>query len=307
MYKMFRNSFGELRCGWVIAFGAIAMTVAQVVAGTIAVIFYVINTPGGLSGIDASSFEVSLTGTFGHMALMLSSILTIIFVILLFKLLYKKPIVQMGFGMNRAAIKFLSGLLQGACYMIIVFVTLLALGGLTIVSVSPTRFFSADIALWFVVFLVAALSEEVLCRGFMMTASKSTRFNAFIIIAPALFFSLAHITNPGFTALPMLSIFLAGVLFAVLFVRSGSLWMPFGFHFAWNFFEGNIFGISVSGNEVESMIEISYTDSTLLNGGTFGAEGGLVVIALLAVGIVLTWRFMKPAKDAQWSMELSAF
>jgi membrane protease YdiL (CAAX protease family) len=300
---MFKNSFGEFRCGWAIAIGLITIVASQFVADIITRMFYTLSTSGGLSNLGALPPGMSLTDTFAILNMMISSVINIIFVILLFRLLYKKPMVQLGFGMNRAALKFFSGLLQGACYMAIVFILLFALGGLTVVSISPERILSASIVLGLIDFLIAALSEEVLCRGFMMTASKSTRSKAFIIIVPALVFSLLHVLNPGFTVLPMINIFLAGVLFAVLFVRSGSLWMPFGFHFAWNFFQGNIFGISVSGNEVKSMIEISYTDLTLLNGGTFGAEGGLAVTILLAVGIVLTWKFMKPAKDAQWSME----
>lgn len=287
---MFKNSFGELRCGWAIALCIAVLTAAQFAA----------------SAIIGAMYALSLTDLLMQLTYIVGSALIITCVIILFKLLYKKPLAHMGFGMKRAAVKFFSGLLQGACYMAVVFVLLFAFGGLTIVSVSPARLLSADVVLWFFAFLVAALEEEVVCRGFMMTASKSTRSKAFIIFAPAIIFSLMHIMNSGFTVLPMLSIVLAGVLLAVIFVRSGSLWMPFGFHFAWNFFQGNVFGISVSGFEVESMIKISYTDFTLLNGGTFGAEGGLAAIGILALGIVLTWKFMKPAKDAQWSMEADA-
>jgi membrane protease YdiL (CAAX protease family) len=265
-----------------------------------------VNLVGSVVAPDAyvkiTSVVYMAQGDAEHISNMLVYVVLIVFIMCMFKLLFRKPLVQMGFGMSGAARKFFGGLLFGAACMAVIFAVLYLLGGLTIDSVSPGRLARAG-ALWGIgVFFVAALHEETLIRGFMMSAFRSTRLRLVIIFAPALLFALAHLSNEGFTSLALFNIFLAGILLAILFLRSGSLWAPFGFHFAWNFCQGNIFGINVSGLESDSLIDITYTKRVLLNGGDFGAEGGLAVTVVLAIVIVLTMKFMPIAKDAQWSL-----
>ena len=64
-------------------------------------------------------------------------------------------------------------------------------------------------------------------------------------------------------------------------------------HSMWNFAQGNLFGIPVSGLVgspsplVTEMGEGKW--QTLVNGGSFGLEGGLAVTAVLAVACVTVW------------------
>ena len=83
-----------------------------------------------------------------------------------------------------------------------------------------------------------------------MTTLKTTRCKWAIIGIPSVLFGLMHIFNPNAAALPIFNVALIGVLFSYLFIKTGRLWAPIGFHFTWNFFQGYIFGVPVSGTNV---------------------------------------------------------
>jgi hypothetical protein len=75
----------------------------------------------------------------------------------------------------------------------------------------------------------------------------------------------------------------AGVLFAAAYVAFRSLWVPIGMHWAWNLFEGPVFGTPVSGMSMHSLLHGELRGSALVTGGAFGPEAGLVCIGLGAL------------------------
>ena len=104
-----------------------------------------------------------------------------------------------------------------------------------------------------------------------------------------------HMSNEHVTVLAYINLFLCGLLFGLLFVESGSIWMVAALHSGWNFLQGNIFGISVSGTaKSSSVFDSSFADGwSFMNGGDFGLEGGLAVTIVLAVGIYVVYRRME--------------
>jgi hypothetical protein len=75
------------------------------------------------------------------------------------------------------------------------------------------------------------------------------------------------------------------------------LWLPIGIHFAWNFVQGAIFGVAVSGNEARGLLQSTLNGPALLSGGAFGAEGSIfAVIICLAAGIYFVWKSNKDGK-----------
>ena len=63
---------------------------------------------------------------------------------------------------------------------------------------------------------------------------------------------------------------------------------------------GCVFGLPVSGAALPSIFTFENTSLSLLNGGAFGPEGGLIVTALL--GVVLTLfitKFKPPVQEAE--------
>lgn len=110
------------------------------------------------------------------------------------------------------------------------------------------------------------------------------------ILANSLMFALLHLLNNGITALSMVNLTLFGVFASVYTLRSNSLWGICAIHSIWNFAQGIIIGIAVSGSRIDtSMFSFTPTEAgALINGGSFGLEGGLAVTAVLFVGIIAT-------------------
>ena len=79
--------------------------------------------------------------------------------------------------------------------------------------------------------------------------------------------------NPEATWIAVLCIAVeAGVLLAAAYITTRRLWLPIGLHFAWNFTQGGIFGVPVSGFRVRGLLKSTLTGPELLSGGAFGAE-----------------------------------
>ncbi len=74
------------------------------------------------------------------------------------------------------------------------------------------------------------------------------------MVISALFFGFGHRGNPGATWVSSLAIAVeAGALLAAAYVATRSLWMPIGLHWAWNLFEGPVWGTPVSGIAAPSL------------------------------------------------------
>ena len=76
-------------------------------------------------------------------------------------------------------------------------------------------------------------------------------------------------------------------------LRTQQLWLPIGLHIGWNFFEGVIFGFPVSGTETFRILNHTVSGPSLLTGGDFGPEAGLILIPALALGTCLTWLYTR--------------
>ena len=119
------------------------------------------------------------------------------------------------------------------------------------------------------------------------------------IIANSLIFSIMHIGNAGFGALPFINIFLMGTIFSLLFYISGDIFLPAAAHSFWNFSQGNIYGINVSGisQSTSTLIKTDLTGNPLITGGAFGVEGGLVTFIVEFIIVMILLYKIKHNKD----------
>ena len=68
------------------------------------------------------------------------------------------------------------------------------------------------------------------------------------------------------------------------------LWVPIGIHWAWNYTQGNIFGLAVSGSEAgENMLTTIVNGPDIITGGAFGPEASIISVIL---GTFLTIVFL---------------
>ena len=153
------------------------------------------------------------------------------------------------------------------------------------------------ILVFFFAFVVQALSEELLCRGYLMMSIFRTVSPLASVLISALIFTILHSSNTSVTPLALFNIFLVGVILGVYTLKRGSIWGAAAIHAAWNFMQGNVFGIPVSGNNMNiSLFNVSLNElRSQVNGGSFGLEGGLAVtiVLLIAIGLVFPLKTKK--------------
>ena len=137
--------------------------------------------------------------------------------------------------------------------------------------------------------LAAAATEEIVFRGVFFRLSEASLGTPLALLISATVFGLIHLLNGHATLQGALCIiFEAGILLAAAFMLTRRLWFPMGMHFAWNFTQGGIFGVAVSGGATAGLFRGELSGPTWLSGGAFGVEGSVVALVLCAsVGVGL--------------------
>lgn len=219
------------------------------------------------------------------------------------RFLDRRSLRDLGLQMDSAWWRDLAfGLGLGAALMTLVFLAERALGWVTVVktfSVEPADTpFAVGILAPVVVFVVVGISEEILSRGYQ-TRNMAEGFNfggrhprRALVAAwtvSSLLFGMLHVFNPNSTWISTLNLMLAGLFLGLGLVLTGRLGLPIGLHITWNFFQGNVFGFPVSGNDFTSatFIAIRQGGPTLWTGGAFGPEAGLIGVAAILLGSLL--------------------
>lgn len=212
-------------------------------------------------------------------------------------LLQKRKPTSLGFRRKNAVREYLIGALIGAGLFSVAIGICCATGSVRLTA-SP---FSVGTWLLFLIgFLIQGMSEEVLCRGYFMGSVCRRNPIWLAVLLNSVLFSLLHIFNGGVTFLALLNIALFGVLISLYVLRRGDLWGACAMHSLWNFVQGNVFGVSVSGTgSGASPLSAELTGSALWNGGSFGLEGGLAVTIVLAAGILILLFLIPNAKEEQ--------
>ncbi len=152
------------------------------------------------------------------------------------------------------------------------------------------------------VFTVAAAFEEALFRGYILQTFARSGLAWFAILLTSVFFGVAHLSNPNSGYISTLNTMLAGIWFGVAYLKTRDLWFVTGIHLTWNWLQGAVFGIEVSGlKELTPSPLLREIDSgpTWLTGGEYGLEGGIACTIALVLSIVAIWslRFLRPDGD----------
>jgi membrane protease YdiL (CAAX protease family) len=230
------------------------------------------------------------------------SLMAGVLAVLLFRLIYRKGPRELGLGTRKAVGFLLCGALSGGVGICIPWFILLATKTATVTR-SPYVDKSAMIA-YLLFFTVVAFEEEIIVRGYIMGALRSMRRPWITIVGSSVFFALMHAENDNYNLLAFINITLIGILFALMLVKTGNLWMTIGFHFAWNFVQGTVLGIAVSGMQTSSFLQTRLYGTALLTGGGFGAEASIATTAtVLILLLVLVFAYKAPAKR-DWSLDL---
>jgi hypothetical protein len=142
--------------------------------------------------------------------------------------------------------------------------------------------------------ILSGLVDEILMRGMLVSGLAlmlGGRPVAAVLIAGILFGS-THIFFEGASTLSLISNSLGGVVYGLAFILTRRIWLGFGIHFAWNFVQGPILGLILSGHSVSgALFHIDDLGPVWLTGGLYGPEGGIVGIGFrfAVIGAVLAW------------------
>lgn len=198
----------------------------------------------------------------------------------------------LGWRGSHRLLETVKGMLIGIVLISLVFVTVWLLGGLEIVAFQWNTDIISSLALSVLLFASVAVSEELFSRGYVQGLVKHQFGPVVAIIVSSLLFALLHSLNPGVfsSPLPVINLLLAGLLLGISRELSGSLWLPIGFHFTWNLWQGNVYGFPVSGMPMASVTVLEVAENQVVSGGSFGAEGSIVATIVLLSGVYLIYR-----------------
>ena len=234
--------------------------------------------------------------------MLFATTMTIVVTLLFCKLIQKRKMSSVGFVKKGFLKEYIIGLLVGFVIFSAAVLLCIVTGSLNITGLSST--FSVGIFLLFGLgYMIQGMSEEVLCRGYMMI-SIARRYPLWLaVLLNSLFFSALHLGNSGISVLALVNLTLFGVFASVYFLKRGNIWGIGAIHSIWNFAQGHFYGIKVSGIETSCSVlgSVPTEGRSLINGGAFGLEGGLAVTAVLVLGTVIL--LLIPAKYAKKETE----
>lgn len=178
-------------------------------------------------------------------------------------------------------------LLAGAGVAVLLYAVGFGLSLLTgMVEVADVQWMPRDLLGALMFFLLVAVTEEVMLRGFVLGRMLSEGMNRFVaLLLSSALFSAMHLFNPNFAFLPFVNILLAGCLLGASFLYTRNLCFPIVLHWFWNWLQGPVLGYEVSGTDCgQTLLTLRLKGSDLLTGGSFGFEGSLLCTVLLVVG-----------------------
>lgn len=309
--KLFKNKADEIRSGWKIVIVLGLYGVFQFVFSMLFGIIY-----GGIFAISngrtvsTTDIQVEITRimTTGKYSQVISQ--GVDFAILLLVLLFilkkidKKDFRKIGLVKMSSHLKeLLYGLLLGAASMTCIFFILYFKGDITLSnSLSSPKFIPATFT-GLIVFIIVGIKEELLSRGYCITALNSMGKPWLSIIISSLIFSSLHLFNPNVKMLGLFNIVIVGLLFGYMYVKTENLWMPIGYHITWNYFQGNIFGFPVSGTSPSGIYTFSNVKDNIFTGGAFGPEAGILTTIVIIIGAVVVWEITKIENRPQMFIE----
>lgn len=179
------------------------------------------------------------------------------------------------------------GLLSGAALIVTIFSLEIITGWVRVEGFD----FNSNLLILFLIFqLLVATGEEISFRGYILKNLMSETGVVTGIILSSLMFSAIHLPSFIYYRLDILNGALAFIVVALLGAIVSIIYLNYGlgsaisFHFAWNFLQYNVFNLSESH---EGIMVISYTGQSLLTGGGYGPEAGIVGFIVVFLALVM--------------------
>jgi uncharacterized protein len=286
MHEIFINNFGRLRSGWrLLIYVALIFVLSFFLTHIMRVVYLLLET----RSIPQPQFVADVIYRLGLLLVALGA------GYLCARYLEELPWKSLGLTFHQG---WFRDLVIGSA---VGFVSLAVAVGIAMLG-SGLKFSFSDFALTSIttsmlgsltLFIVAALAEEALFRGYGLQTMARARLAWVGVLLTLLLFGLAHEENPNVVPLvTFTNTALAGLWLAVAYLRTRSLWLPLGVHWSWNWALGWFFGLPVSGTQLVShpLLKANDVGPFWLTGGSYGIEGGVACTVSLALFTVFLWR-----------------
>ncbi len=297
MKEIFFNSSSRLRSGWRAVIFFSLFVVLSLISGSF--LFLIANSITG----DGKSFLNSQAGFVINMFFPL--LIAIGLGWLCGKLLEDLPLKALGWVFNKTWIKdYLFGLFLGILTLTAAVLIAMPTGGisLTLNQTASSQAILMTFISSFIVFFIGAAFEETLFRGYILQTLFRSNHIILGILFTSVLFALVHSNNPNVSQIGLFNTVLAGIWFGVAYLKTRSLWLAFGLHLSWNWFQGAFFGINVSGlSEIapNPFLQIVDNGPAWLTGGSYGIEGGITCTITIILSTILIWflPILKPTEE----------
>lgn len=206
------------------------------------------------------------------------------------KFVDRKSILSLGYEIKGRSKDMIAGFLSG---FILLFLGFLALYLTKKLEITGTEVDLKNISGTLFLFIIVALVEESIFRGYILNNLIDWLKNKYIaLFISSVIFALFHGINPNISVLAFINLIIAGVALGITYIHTRNLWFPIFLHISWNYFQGPIFGFEVSGLDIKSVIQHNVLGSDIITGGKFGIEGSIILTILLIGMIVITDRLL---------------
>jgi uncharacterized protein len=288
MRAIFINDFGRLRSGWRLAIFLLALIAASLILTNVLRAVYLLV----LAVVPQPRFSSYVSEVIFRFSMLAAALIA---GYLCARFLEGLPWKSLGLTLHEGWFRdLIIGSLIGFASLVVAVAVAAIGGGLRFsfgeLPVLPTmRSMVGSAALLF----VAALAEEAMFRGYPLQTLTRARLIALGIFLTSVPFGLVHLSNPNVVpGVTFINTALAGLWFAVAYLRTRSLWLPLGLHWSWNWALGWFFGLPVSGLNLTSNPLLKATDEgpAWLTGGRYGIEGGIACTVALTLFTIFLWR-----------------
>lgn len=214
-------------------------------------------------------------------AVALFSVSTYVF---LFRFYEKRNIIEL--STKKLTQNLLVGISLGVGLQSLTILVIYLKGGFTVSSVNSITLVLPS----FVMAFTSAIFEEILFRGIVFRITEEKLGSYWALLISALIFGAMHLANPHSSIGAALGLAIqAGLLLAAAYIFARNLWFPIAIHFAWNFTQSGIFGVSTSGSNMgKSFLTTKIEGAAWFTGGQFGPEGSIqATLFCLTATIVL--------------------
>jgi membrane protease YdiL (CAAX protease family) len=231
---------------------------------------------------DKAEIAALVAGPYLVPATVLEIVLSVIGYKLVIRHLGERP--RDDLRLDRAAPDTAHGLAAGAAIFSLIVGVAAALG---VYHITGGGSWASFLAILFSMGIGPGFREELLFRGVLFRFTEELGGSWLALLLTSALFGLAHIQNNDATWFSSFAIAVeAGLLLGSVYMLTQNLWMAMGLHAAWNFTQGFIWDVPVSGFDVHGLVTARLDGPAYLSGGGFGLEASLIaLVCATALGL----------------------